>query len=110
MSTNYYAVKKKPSIHNRVIHLGKYRSGWLFMFREHEDIHTFPQFCNWLKNNVDTGEYIILDEYDREFSKELLLMLIEDTQNDPYCRNNPDNFSSGNKNVDGYIFIDREFC
>ena len=108
MGTNYYAVRKDPSVFHREIHLGKSSIGWLFNFQEHDDIRTFPQFCRWLEDNVDTGEWVILDEYDHLVTKEQLLKLIESKQNDEHCKNNPDNFTYS-KNIDGYRFTDREF-
>ena len=51
MGTCYYAVKKKPSLYNRTIHLGKSSAGWLFLFRDNEEFHTYPQFKKWLENN-----------------------------------------------------------
>ena len=110
MGTNYYAVRKEPCLHNRNIHLGKSSAGWLFCFEEHDEIHTFPQFCRWLEDNVDTGEYVLFNEYGDRVTKEYLLATIENKQNDIRCRNNPDNFSYGFKNVDGYRFSNREFC
>lgn len=110
MGTNYYAVKKEPCLYNREIHLGKSSAGWLFVFNEQDDIHTFPQFVKWLKNNVDTGEYVLFDEYNRQVTKEYLLELIETKQNDPRCRDNPDNFRYNCRNVDGYRFTDGDFC
>ena len=109
MSTNYYAVRKEPCLYNREIHLGNSSAGWLFLFREHNDIHTFPQFVRWLENNVDTGEWVLFDEYNKQITKEYLLDLIEYKQNDIRCKNNPDNFSYGFKNVDGYRFYDEDF-
>ena len=109
MGTNYYAVRKKPSLYNREIHLGKSSIGWLFLFQEQDDIHTFPQFCKWLENNVDTGEWVLFNEYNEEVSKEYLLNVIESTQKNPRCRDNPDNFKYGCKNVDGYRFDMRDF-
>ena len=50
MGTCYYAVKKKPSLYNRTIHIGKSSAGWLFLFRDNEEFHTYPQFKKWLEN------------------------------------------------------------
>lgn len=108
MGTNYYAVKIKPSLYNRVIHIGKSSFGWLFLFRDNEEFHTYPQFKKWLENNVDTGEYVLFDEYDEKVSKDDLLKLIDSKQNDENCKNNTENFSYS-KNIDGYRFSDRDF-
>lgn len=109
MGTNYYAVKKKPSLYNRTIHLGKSSAGWLFLFRDNEEFHTYQQFKKWLENNVDTGEYVLFNEYNEEVTKEYLLDLIDTKQKDTDNLSNPDNFSYNTKNIDGYRFTDRDF-
>ena len=109
MSTNYYAVRKEPCLYGREIHLGKSSGGWLFLFEEHDEIHSFPQFCRWLENNIDTGEYVLFNEYNERVTKEYLLAVIESGQNTPRCKNNPDNFKYGVKNVDGYRFRSGDF-
>lgn len=109
MGTNYYAVKRKPCLYNREIHIGKSSFGWLFLFKDNNEFHTFPQLKKWLNNNVDTGEYVLFDEYNREIDKDELLDLIEKKQNDEKSKNNPDNFNEYCKNIDGYRFTDRDF-
>ena len=108
MSTNYYAVRKKPCLYNRNIHIGKASCGWLFLFQDNEEFHTYPQFLKWLENNVDTGEYVLFNEYNEKIKKEELLKIIQDHQNDKHCQDNPDNFKY-EKNIDGYRFSDEEF-
>lgn len=109
MSTNYYAVRKEPCLYNREIHLGKSSVGWLFLFHETDEIHTYPQFVKWLEDNVDTGEWVLFNEYNEQITKEELLELIERKQNDPRIKNNPDNFMYYCKNVNGYRFLSGEF-
>lgn len=109
MGTNYYAVRKEPCLYDREIHLGKSSAGWLFLFHETDEIHTFPQFVKWLEDNVDTGNYVIFDECERQITKEELLKKIERKQKSRRCKNNPDNFKYGFKNVDGYRFSDKDF-
>lgn len=109
MGTNYYAVKKKPCLYNREIHLGKSSAGWLFLFRDNEEFHTYPQFKKWLENNVDTGEYLLFNEYNEEVSKEELINIIETKQKSKNCLNNPDNFNYRVKNIDGYRFTNGDF-
>lgn len=109
MSTNYYALKKEPTLYDRTIHIGKSSAGWLFLFEDNNEFHTYPQFKRWLDNNIDTGEYVLFDEYNHRISKEELLKIIDKKQNDPHCRSNPDNFKC-NKNIDGYRFSMDEFC
>ena len=59
MGTNYYAVKKKPTI-NEPLHIGKSSAGWKFLFQEVNkynsfdwdlEIHTFEQWKEFLENN-----------------------------------------------------------
>lgn len=109
MGTNYYAVRKEPCLYNREIHLGQSRGGCLFLFHETNDIRTFPQFVKWLEDNVDTGKWVLFDEYNRQVTKKELLNLIERKQNDPHCKNNPDNFRYNCQNIDGYRFTSGEF-
>ncbi|MEI3507799.1 MAG: hypothetical protein V8R01_01490 [Bacilli bacterium] len=109
MGTNYYAVRRKPTLYNREIHLGKSSAGWLFLFHDNEEFHTYPQFKRWLENNVDTGEYVLFNEYNEELTKEELLSIIDIKQADPHNINNPDNFRYGTKNIDGYRFNDGDF-
>ena len=58
MGTNYYAVKKKPTI-REPLHIGKSSAGWKFLFQEINkynsfdwdlEIHTFEQWKEFLKN------------------------------------------------------------
>lgn len=106
MGTNYYAALKKPTLYEAQ-HLGKSSAGWRFLFRETDEIKTFPQFKQWLEDNVgEYKDYVILDEYEKEIDKEELLELIEEKQES----NHPGNFDYGCKNIDGYRFKDDEFC
>lgn len=109
MGTNYYAVKKKPTI-TEPLHIGKSSCGWKFLFHEvnkynsfdyNLEIHTFEQWKEFLENN---DEIVILDEYDEEISVKDFLELVESKQNE----NNIDDFSYS-KNVNGYRFVAGEF-
>lgn len=108
MGTNYYAVKVKPCLYNREIHIGKSSAGWLFCFESCDKFRTFPQFKRFIDLEVRTGNYVIFDEYNREVEPDYLLNLIDNKQKDKHCLSNPDNFTY-NKNVDGYRFNDCEF-
>ena len=115
MGTNYYAVKRKPTISNP-IHIGKSSGGWLFLFKEQDNAwlddavwHTYEQVKEWLyKNVVETEEYVILDEYDREITFEDFFEIVDHKQKDEHNLSNPDNFAYC-KNVNGYRFSDRDF-
>lgn len=109
MGTNYYAVKKKPTI-REPLHIGKSSAGWKFLFQEvnkyndfDEDleIHTYKQWKDFLENN---DEIVILNEYDEEISVKEFLQLVEKKQK----TNNINNFDDC-KNIDGYRFSDRNF-
>ena len=111
MGTNYYAVKKKPTIASP-LHIGKSSMGWKFGFHEVNkytceydydlEIHTFEQWKEYLENNK---EIVILDEYDREISVKDFFELVEEKQKNE----NPDNFTYS-KNVNGYRFNSGDFC
>ena len=108
MGTNYYAVKKKPSLYNRMIHIGKSSAGWLFLFHDCDEFHTYPQFKKWLEREVP-NEYVLCNEYNEEISKEELLDIIDTKQKDEHNLSNPENFEYGAKNIDGYRFNDGDF-
>lgn len=109
MGTNYYAVKKKPSVYG-VLHIGKSSAGWKFLFQEVNkfnsfdeelEIHTFEQWKDFLLNNKDI---VILNEYDEEVSVYKFLDLVKEKQQE----DNEENFRYC-KNVNGYRFTDGEF-
>lgn len=117
MGTNYYAVKNRPSL-AEPIHIGKSSAGWLFSFQSQNDKwcdppvvwHTYNQVIDWLyKNTVEREDYVILDEYDSIIPLDDFVELVQRKQSDPFCKDNPDNFSYS-RNVDGYRFSDEEFC
>ena len=116
MGTNYYAVRNRPSLETP-IHIGKSSIGWMFHFQEQPELfndppvewHTYDQVIEWLKKyTVESKEYVIMDEYDEIVSLKDLVELIERKQEE--CKDNPDNFRYGVKNVNGYRFSEREFC
>ena len=110
MGTNYYVVKKKPTI-TPPLHIGKSSVGWKFLFHEVNigecefdysvEIHTFEQWKEFLENNNDI---LILNEYDEEVSVKEFLELVKEKQKE----NNKHNFEYC-KNVNGYRFSDRDF-
>ncbi len=105
MGTNYYAVRKKPSLYNREIHIGKSSAGWGFLFSNNDDFHTYTQFRKWLDKEVP-NEYVLFNEYNEEITKEQLLKLIEKKQKEGL--ENPHNFDYV-KNIDGYRFSNDDF-
>lgn len=108
MGTNYYAVKRKPCLYNREVHIGKCSYGYLFLFHENELFHTYGGFIDWLYRNIETEEYVLLNEYEEEISATELIKIIDDKQKDKRCLDNPNNFNNC-KNVDGYRFSDKDF-
>lgn len=109
MSTNYYAVKKKPTI-REPLHIGKSSVGWKFLFQEINkdnpfdwdlEIHTFEQWKEFLENN---NEIVILNEYEEEVSVKDFLDLVEEKQKEKH-----DEYDEYSKNVNGYRFTDRNF-
>lgn len=117
MGTNYYVVPNRPSIREPV-HIGKSSVGWLFAFQSQNDTwydppivwDTYNQVKEWLyKHTVENRDFAIMNEYDEIVSFEDFFKIVDDKQNDPRCRNNPDNFLYS-KNVDGYRFDEGDFC
>ena len=113
MGTNYYAVKKEPTVLSP-IHIGKSSMGWKFCFHKvcsfenyinEEPLNTFPQWKKFLEEQTANGNIVIMNEYDELVELNYLLELIESKQSE----DNPDNFTWSD-NIDGYRFIDGEFC
>jgi len=112
MGTNYYAVKKKPSLNREIIHIGKSSAGWKFLFRGYQKESDYTSVRNDLNINsiedwgefLSNDEYVILDEYDDEISYEDFFALVEDKQ----LIENPDNFSNC-ANISGYRFAFKDF-
>lgn len=104
MGTNYYAVKKKPSI-DEPIHIGKSSYGWKFLFHEINDleIHTYNQWKQWLLEHINS-DYVLLNEYDEEVELDYFFDLVDKKQKEE----NPAEFSNS-KNIDGYRFTDSDF-
>ena len=103
MGTNYYAVKKKPSLANEPLHIGKSSAGWKFSFQGYQDelnIKSIEDWKDFLKNN----DVVILNEYDEEVSYDDFFELVEKKQEE----NNPDDFKYS-VNVNGYRFTFSDF-
>ena len=116
MGTNYYLVKKQPTVREPV-HIGKSSGGWLFLFQNQDQSwlddpivwHTWPQVRERLRQLTKTDpRYVILNEYDEAVSFDDFVKLVEDKQKDPGCYGNPDNFR-WSEYVEGYRFADGEF-
>jgi len=117
MGTNYYAVRRKPTL-EEPIHIGKSSGGWLFLFQtQNETWNEIPAVWNnykevkeWLDKytNGKDKPYIILNEYEKEISYKEFIDLIETKQKDKHCLSNPDNFKY-NQNVEGYRFASGDF-
>ena len=112
MGTNYYAVKKKPTI-NKPLHIGKSSAGWKFLFHKvniwdnyisDEPLNTFPQWKKFLEEQTANNNIIIMDEYDKVVSLDDFLNMVERKQS----VNNPDDFTYAD-NIDGYRFESGEF-
>ena len=116
MGTNYYAVRKRPTT-ERAYHIGKSSIGWLFNFQSQNEKwaeppvvwNSYKMLEDWLKKYVvEKKEFVILNEYDQIISYDDFIKLVNEKQNDPFCRDNPDNFRWA-RNVDGYRFTDECF-
>lgn len=117
MGTNYYAVKNGPSL-SGAIHIGKSSAGWLFCFQTQNEKwddppvvwNTYEQVRDWLKKHtVDSTDFVIMNEYEEIIPYEQFFGIVDAKQRDPFCRNNPENFSYS-RNVNGYRFSDEDFC
>jgi sugar/nucleoside kinase (ribokinase family) len=110
MGMNYYAVKKKPSLYNKPLHIGKSSAGWKFAFQGYTSADFNEKYGFIIKSKegweklLKSGDYVILNEEDVEVSFEDLFKLIEDKQS----IENPDNFKYS-VNVCGYRFYFSEF-
>ena len=109
MGTNYYVVRRKPSI-REPLHIGKSSAGWKFLFHEinkyngfdhNLEIHTFEQWKYFLENNKDI---LILNEYDEEVNVKEFLELVKEKQKEENKRN-----FEHCKNINGYRFSDSDF-
>ena len=110
MGTNYYLVKNRPSIDSG-LHIGKSSMGWRFLFRKpsiwetDKPLNTFEQWRDYLKETTESGNYVILNEYDEVVSLDNFLKMVANKQNE----NKPDMFEYC-ENVNGYRFASGEFC
>ena len=112
MGTNYYAVKKEPTVLSP-IHIGKSSMGWKFCFHKvcgfenyinDEPLNTFPQWKKFLQEQTANGNIIIMNECDEVVSLDDFLKMVEIKQKE----DNPDDFTYSD-NIDGYRFVDGEF-
>ena len=104
MGTNYYLVKNKPSTDSG-LHIGKSSLGWRFLFHKppiwetDKPLNTFEQWRDYLKETTESGNYVILNEYDEVVSLDNFLKMVANKQNE----NKPDMFEYC-ENVNGYRF------
>lgn len=109
MGTNYYLVKNKPSTDSG-LHIGKSSLGWRFLFHKppiwetDKPLNTFEQWRDYLKETTESGNYVILNEYDEVVSLDDFLKMVANKQNE----NKPDMFEYC-ENVNGYRFASGEF-
>lgn len=109
MGTNYYLVKNKPSTDSG-LHIGKSSLGWRFLFHKppiwetDKPLNTFEQWRDYLKETTESGNYVILNEYDEVVNLDDFLKMVANKQNE----NKPDMFEYC-ENVNGYRFSSSEF-
>ena len=111
MGTNYYGVKTIPTTNEDEwrVHIGKSSYGWLFLFHDCQYFHTYPEVIEWLESHVKTGEYVLMDEYDRHIGMDEFIEMVQKKQTNPECLANPSNFRYNVRNVDGYRFQSGDF-
>lgn len=99
MGTNYYLHTDfckccgKPK---KEVHLGKSSCGWKFLFHKSRQMFDFDSFCKFIEKGI------IYDEYGNKCSSDDLLHLISIKQDE---KHNPQS-----ENIDGYDFLDIDFC
>ena len=105
MGVNYYLLipkKKKYTLYQNILHLGKASIGSKFVLRLYPNHYTnWTQMKEWLKREIERGS-VILDEYDREVSLDDFIKMVEQKQNElnnDYCIE-----------IEGYNFLNEEFC
>lgn len=111
MGTNYYAIKRKLSLYNSAIHIGKSSAGWKFLFRGYQDREwnygvdklNINSIDDW-KKYIKEKDLAIFDEYDEEISYDDFFEFVEEKQKEE----NKDNFVDC-ANIDGYRFSYRDF-
>lgn len=91
MGTNYYWVENECECCNRkeLFHIGKRSYGWAFTFKGYNNLKSWNEYKEFLKNKK------ILDEYDDEVSFESFVLMIE-----TYGSPNYFNKESGKSNLD----------
>ena len=110
MSTNYYLVKNRPSV-SEPLHIGLSSAGWRFLFYKPSlweigvPINTYEQWRDYLKESTESGEYVIMNEYDELVSYDDFIKLVQSKQSE----NRPDMFAYC-ENVNGYRFSGSDFC
>lgn len=116
MGTNFYAIKRKPSLYNTPLHIGKSSGGWMFLFHGYQDYHFDNEFYydeaininsieDWAKY-LKNDNIVILNEYDEEYTYEEFFKMVFYKQ--LIGANNPDNFKNC-ANIDGFRFTYRDF-
>ena len=109
MGTNYYLVKNRPSIDSG-LHIGKSSSGWRFLFYKpslwecDRPLNTFEHWRDFLKETTETGEYVIMDEYDRIIPYDEFMNKVAEMQ-----KLNREYMFEDCENVNGYRFLSGEF-
>lgn len=113
MGTNYYVIKKKPSLYNSALHIGKSSAGWKFCFHGYQAIDNplVSEYSDLNINSVDdwkallnNKDFVILDEYDETISYKDFFDMVEEKQSE----NNPEDFVDC-ANIGGYRFSYRDF-
>jgi hypothetical protein len=97
MGLNLYLRNEYNKNDEEGTHIGKLSYGWRFLAHKTEDVYDMDSFLSFL----DTGK--IVDEYDREVSKEDLLKNIEERKDDQHHESN-------DGETDWFDFCSDDFC
>ena len=105
MGTNYYAISNKPTVHDYKIHIGK--ANWKSKFLLHycDEFKSMNELKDFFDEHVRNGEYVIMDEYENVIPPDDMLDYIDSKQGSK----NPINFADGERDIDGYRFVEGEF-
>lgn len=99
MGTNYY-LHTKPcpccGKSREEVHLGKSSYGWRFLFHKTKQVYNYVSFCKFLEKGI------IYNEYGDKYDAVDLIDLIEALQKDKEHQDA--------EHIDGYDFLDCDFC
>ena len=104
MGTNYYWIVDICPTCNRgseEVHIGKYSGGWRFSFQSYDDIKSWRQWKEHLKNQS------IKNEYGEIISFDIFCNIVENSRGSIHAKEYPN--STYWIDEDGYSFSSKDF-